>query len=84
VVEAQACGCPVVCSNATSLPEVAGHAALMRSPDDEEGFVVDVLSLCNPAARDALIRLGHENVKRFTTGRMVADYIAAYRSLSTA
>jgi glycosyltransferase involved in cell wall biosynthesis len=84
VVEAQACGCPVVCSNTTSLPEVAGHAALMRGPDDEEGFVVDVLSLCNPAARDALIRLGHENVKRFTTGRMVADYIAAYRSLGTA
>jgi glycosyltransferase involved in cell wall biosynthesis len=84
VVEAQACGCPVVCSNATSLPEVAGHAALMRSPDDEEGFVADVLSLCHPAAREALIRSGHENVKRFTTERMVADYVAAYRSLSTA
>ncbi len=34
VLEAMACGCPVVCSNLTSLPEVAGEAALLVDPRD--------------------------------------------------
>jgi glycosyltransferase involved in cell wall biosynthesis len=35
VAEAMACGCPVVCSTAASLPEVGGDAALMAGADDE-------------------------------------------------
>lgn len=38
VLEAMACGVPVVCSNASSLPEVAGDAALLVDPTDEEGL----------------------------------------------
>lgn len=34
VLEAMACGCPVVCPNLTSVPEVAGDAALLRDPRD--------------------------------------------------
>ena len=36
VLEAMACGCPVVCANRASLPEVAGDAALYCAPDDPE------------------------------------------------
>ena len=83
IIEAQACGCPVVCSNTTSLPEVAGNGALIRDVDDEEGFVADILSLRDRARREALVRSGYENVKRFQPERMIADYVAAYRSLAT-
>ena len=38
ILEAMACGCPVVCANRASLPEVAGDAALYCAPDDPECF----------------------------------------------
>ncbi len=38
VLEAMACGAPVICSNSSSLPETAGDAALYVRPDDAEGL----------------------------------------------
>jgi glycosyltransferase involved in cell wall biosynthesis len=38
ILEAMACGTPVVCSNATSVPEVSGDAALVINPFDSQGF----------------------------------------------
>jgi alpha-1,3-rhamnosyl/mannosyltransferase len=38
VLEAMACGTPVICSNAASLPEVAGSAALFLPPDQPEAW----------------------------------------------
>lgn len=84
VIEAQACGCPVICSNAASLPEVAGSGALMRNAGDEQGFADDVLSLCEPGTREALIQRGFENVRRFSTERMVDEYLSIYRELVAA
>lgn len=45
VLEAMACGCPVVCSNAASLPEVAGDAALLVDPLNAEGFTLGMLTM---------------------------------------
>jgi glycosyltransferase involved in cell wall biosynthesis len=82
-IEAQTCGCPVVSSQSTSLPEVVGDSALLRAPEDEEGFASDVLRLTDAATRDQLIARGFENVKRFTPERMVNDYIELYRRVCT-
>src|SRR5437773_10739624 len=43
VLEAMACGCPVICSNASSLPEVAGDAAILVDPMDVEGFTHEMV-----------------------------------------
>lgn len=81
IIEAQACGCPVLCSDRTSLPEVVGTSALVRSVDDEAGFALDILRLTNPLERDTWIKRGLENVKRFTPEAMLSEYIELYRKL---
>jgi len=80
-IEAQTCGCPVVTSASTSIPEVVGSAALLRAPEDEAGFAADVLKLTDARLREELVARGFENVKRFTPERMVNDYIEIYGKL---
>lgn len=46
IVEAMACGCPVICSNVSSMPEVAGDAARLidpRNPDDLATAIEEVV-----------------------------------------
>lgn len=50
VIEAMSCGTPVLTSNTTSLPEVAGGAALLVDPDSVEDIAEGIASLCNDAA----------------------------------
>ena len=83
VIEAQACGCPVMTSDRTSLPEVAGPGALVRDPKDEAGYAEDIRSLCDASKRDAVVHAGFVNAQRFGTARMIEEYIAAYRVLLT-
>jgi glycosyltransferase involved in cell wall biosynthesis len=80
-IEAQTCGCPVVSSKSTSIPEVVGDSALLRAPEDEQGFVTDVLSLTDAALRQQFVTRGFENVKRFTADRMVNDYLELYQKI---
>lgn len=81
ITEAQACGCPVICSDTTSLPEVAGAGAVVLPLDDDAGFAKAVLALDDGPTRAALIERGFENVRRFTTERMVRDYVELYREM---
>src|SRR5439155_5162935 len=53
IIEAQACGCPVICSDSGPLPEVAGDAGLFHSVDDEAGFASDLLRLSHDPAERA-------------------------------
>jgi glycosyltransferase involved in cell wall biosynthesis len=81
VIEAQACGCPVVCSNAGPIPEAVGDAGLLHAPDDEAGFAADLLRLADPAQRAIWSEKSLRNAERFSTNRMVSQYIDIYRSL---
>jgi len=81
ILEAQACGCPVVCSNRTSVPEVAGDAAFVREPSDAKGFASDVLALRAPELRAKVVDAGFANAARFSIDRMIDGYIRAYESL---
>ena len=67
VLEAQSVGVPVMTSRHSSLPEVAGDAALLVDPEDEEDIAAAMLRLSqDEALRQDLVRKGHENVKRFS------------------
>jgi glycosyltransferase involved in cell wall biosynthesis len=81
IIEAQACGCPVVCSNIAPLPETAGDAGLFRDATDEAGFAADILRLRDPVERAAWSEKGLRNAQRFSAEKMIAHYIDVYRTL---
>lgn len=77
VLEAMACGCPVICSNTTSLPEVAGDAALMFNPlsvDDIASRMEQVL--LNPEVAESLQIKGLERVKHFSWRKCAEETLA--------
>ncbi len=66
VLEAMSCGCPVLCSNAASLPEVAGEAALYFDPGDVDGMVALIKKLmADPELQTGLSRRGREQADAF-------------------
>jgi len=84
IAEAHACGCPVLCVDREPMVEVAGEAALAHPVEDEAGFAADLLSLTNPDERARWSAKAVENAKRFSTPRMISEYVALYRSLGAA
>ena len=83
VVEAQACGCPVLCSDAGSLGEVAGEGAFVRAAADEEAFAGELARLvADGAARAQWAERGHRNAARFTAAAMLDHYERLYDELA--
>ena len=82
IAEAQACGCPVLCAARAPMNEVAGLAGLTHNVDDEAGFAADILRLTDPAERERWSVKSLENAQRFSTSRMISEYIATYGSLA--
>ena len=67
VLEAQACGCPVLTSTTSSLPEVAGDAALLVDPGDVAAISAGLERIAaDPALRADLVERGFANVQRFS------------------
>ncbi len=84
VLEALACGTPVVCSNAASLPEVAGEAALLVEPDDLAGLAEAIgRVLTDPERRADLRARGLRRAARFTWRRTAEATLAAYREVAS-
>jgi len=66
-LEAMACGCPVVTSNTSSLPEVVGEAGIMVNPYDTRSLVQAMRQvLTDRELRDKMVRIGLEQSKKFT------------------
>jgi glycosyltransferase involved in cell wall biosynthesis len=82
VLEAMACGCPVACSNAASLPEVGGGAALYFDPNDpaQMATVMERI-LIEPGLRQKMIAKGYENVKRFGWDKMARELLKILKSV---
>ena len=81
ILEAQTAGCPVICSNRTSVPEVAGEGAFIHEPDDYAGIAGDILRLQVAGLRDQLVAAGSKNARNFSRGRMMGAYEDIYRRI---
>jgi glycosyltransferase involved in cell wall biosynthesis len=81
VLEAQVCGCPVICSDRTSLPEVGGNAALVFDLADEAGMAAAALRLTQPVERAAVVARGFANAAQFSVERMVDAYVQLYEEV---
>lgn len=82
VLEAMACGVPVVTSNLSSLPEVAGDAALLIDPYDSAALA-DALErlVVDNELRRQLVLAGHAQAGRFTWARTARELLQVYQSL---
>jgi glycosyltransferase involved in cell wall biosynthesis len=83
VLEAMACGTPVISSRASSLPEVVGDAGFLVEPDDPEQLAaaMELLAL-NPNVREDLRRRGHERAGRFTWEAGATALLDVYRRVA--
>lgn len=82
VLEAMACGVPVACSDRPASNEVAGPAALLFDPEDEEAMAGAVLGLLtSPERRQALARAGIARAAGFTWSATARSTLSAYAEL---
>ena len=77
VLEAQALGCPVVCSDRSATPEIAGAGALTFDPADAAALAACLRRLLDePGLRSALIARGHDNARRYDWAETARRYEA--------
>lgn len=82
VIEAMACGTPVVCADNSSLPEAAGDAALLVNASDEAGLAVALQRLLEDSALRAELRQrGFLQASRFTWQAAAARLLATYEEV---
>ena len=78
-LEAMACGTPVIASNAASLPEVVGDAALTVNPMDTDALARALLAvLATPTLQENLRQSGLQRAAQFSWDRCAATTLAVY------
>lgn len=79
ILEAMACGCPVVTSNISSMPEVAGDAAVLVHPEEiteiTKGIEIALFE------REKLVRKGFERVKKFSWKKVAQETLGVYKEV---
>ena len=81
-LEAMACGCPVLSSNITSLPEVCGDAALLVDPYDSEAIRDGMMRILEDSSLASQFSdKGIEHVKRFTWDQCAREHLGVFRGV---
>jgi mannosyltransferase len=78
VLEAMACGCPVVAAARSSLPEVGGSAARYACRQDGEAYAAELIDLESTQVREAAISAGLSRVREFSWNRTFKETFATY------
>ena len=82
LLEAMACGTPVVASNRSSLPETVGQAGLLVDPYNVEALAAAMQQiLADPSLRQHLIQAGQAQAQKFTWSDMGEKLVALYRKI---
>ena len=80
VVEAMACGTPVIASNSSSIPEAVGEAGLLFAPDDVETLANQITAvLTNPTLKDTLRQQGLAHAQTFSWARAGWETAVVYQ-----
>lgn len=81
-LEAMACGCPVVSSNSTSLPEVIGKGGVLADSYHQKEWVERIYQiLTNENFRQNLIKKGLEQAKKFSWDKIAKETIKVYQEV---
>jgi glycosyltransferase involved in cell wall biosynthesis len=78
ILEAMACGCPVVTSDTSAMPETAGGAAVLADPKDPASIARAVIEAAGPG-RERMRDLGLQRAGQFTWGATAAGTLEVYR-----
>ena len=81
VVEAMRCGCPVVAVRASSIPEVAGDAALLLDAPDPDLVCAAIQRLLQPIEREAFRKRGILRAREFSWEKTFKETIGVYETL---
>jgi glycosyltransferase involved in cell wall biosynthesis len=85
ILEAMACGTPVVASRASCLPEVAEGAALLIDPTNVDGLVTALeLALTDADLRTRLVEQGRQRAARYTWRSAAEALLDVYRRVAAA
>ena len=84
VLEAMACGTPVVCSNTSSLPEIVGEAALTFDPLDITDMATKIgEALGDEALREGMREKGLRQAARFSWERTARETLKVYKEATS-
>lgn len=78
ILEAMACACPVVTSNVSAMPEIAGGAAILTDPRDPAAIARSMVEAIGPAS-DRLRTAGQRRAAQFTWGATAQATLEVYR-----
>jgi glycosyltransferase involved in cell wall biosynthesis len=81
ILEAMACGTPVVTSNVSAMPEIAGGAAVLAEPNDPASIADAVLEACGPGA-EQLRQSGFLRAAQFNWRATAEATLAVYRQVA--
>ena len=81
ILEAMACGCPVVTSDTSAMPEIAGGAAVLSDPKDPASIARAIVEAAAPG-KDRLRDEGLRRASEFTWGATAASTLDVYREVA--
>jgi glycosyltransferase involved in cell wall biosynthesis len=82
IIEAMACGCPVIASNTTSIPEVVGDAGILVDPDNPHQISQSIIEILGKREmRDSLIERGLSRIIGFDWEEAMRKTVKIYERL---